>query len=81
MSKAQTIANLSATAVGHADALSRYLLVIKPDDPEAMRELLIRAFEALLHLLETMDAIKRLAPVSAEEGLQRALRTKEGLTI
>lgn len=82
MSRAATIANLSATATGFADAVVRYLVLIRPDtDPAEIRELLARALEAEVHLRDTIDAIRRLAPNAAREGQDRADAVREGLKL
>jgi len=79
---AQTIATLAGTATGFADAIVRYLVLIKADaDPADIRAMLERAFEAFAHLQDTMESLKRLAPNAAKAGEERAAAMREGLKI
>jgi len=79
---AQTIATLAGTATGFADAIVRYLVLIKADaDPADIRAMLERAFEAFSHLQDTMESLKRLAPNAAAAGDDRAAAMREGLKI
>jgi hypothetical protein len=79
---AQTIANLAGTATGFADAIVRYLVLIKADaDPADIRAMLERAFEAFSHLQDTMESLMRLAPNAAKAGEERAATVREGLKI
>lgn len=79
---AQTIATLAHTAMGCADAVVRYLVLVKSDaDPADIRAMLERAFEAFAHLTDTMDALQRLAPNAAKGGLERAAAVREGLKL
>jgi len=79
---AQTIATLAHTAMGFADAIVRYLALVKADaDPADIRAMLERAFEAFVHLQDDMQALQRLAPNAAQAGEERATAVREGLKL
>jgi hypothetical protein len=82
MTKPAAIASLAQSAVGFGDAAVRYLLPIKADtDPDEIRALLTRAYEAHDQFCDVMASLERLAPNAAKAGRERAATIREGLKI